>query len=82
MECKAIISSNCPKNHKITRKCHDKAATTCRKCEADARAQEKKILRDFKLDQERQAKQQAYAAQLAEIEDEIEHHKRILLCAK
>lgn len=78
MDCKAIVSSMCPKNHKITRKCHDKASTTCRKCEAEARAQEKKRLRDYKLDEERQAKQQAYAARLVEIEDEIEHQKRIL----
>jgi hypothetical protein len=78
MDCKAIISSKCPKNHKLTRKCHDKAAALCRKCEAKAKAAEKRRQRDYKLDQDRQAKQQAYAARLIEIEDEIEHQKRIL----
>ena len=78
MECKAIITSKCLKGHKLTRKCHDKAAAICRKCEAEARAQEKRRQRDYKLDKERQAKQQAYAARLAEIEDEIEHQKRVL----
>jgi len=78
MECKAIIVSKCSKGHKITRKCHDKAAAICRKCEAELRAQEKRRQRDYKLDQDRQAKQQAYAAKLAEIEEEIEHQKRRL----
>jgi hypothetical protein len=62
----------------MTRKCHDKAAATCRKCEAEARAAEKRRQRDHNLDQERQAKQRAYAARLAEIEDEIEHQKNLL----
>jgi DNA replication protein DnaC len=78
MDCKAIISSKCPKNHKVTRKCHDKAAAICRKCEVEAKAAEKRRQRDYKLDQERQAKQHAYAARLSEIEDEIEHQKRLL----
>jgi hypothetical protein len=78
MDCKAIVSSKCPKNHKVTRKCHDKAAALCRKCEAEAKAAEKRRQRDYKLDQERQAKQHAYADRLSEIEDEIEHQKRLL----
>lgn len=78
MDCKAIISSKCSKGHTVTRKCHDKAAATCQKCEAEVRAQEKKRQRDYKLDQERQKKQREYAARLAEVEDEIEHQKRIL----
>jgi hypothetical protein len=44
----------------------------------EAKAAEKRRQRDYKLDQERQAKQQAYAARLIEIEDEIEHQKRIM----
>ncbi|KAJ4366237.1 hypothetical protein N0V83_007873 [Neocucurbitaria cava] len=78
MDCKAIISSKCSKGHTVTRKCHDKAAAACQKCEAEVRAQEKKRQRDYKLDQERQKKQREYAARLAEVEDEIEHQKRIL----
>ena len=78
MECQVIISSTCPNKHTTTRKCHDKAATHCLKCEAEIRAREKKRQRDHRLDEERQAKQRAYAAQLAEIEAEIEHKKRVL----
>jgi DNA replication protein DnaC len=78
MQCMAIVSSKCPNNHKVSRRCHDKAAATCKKCEAAIRAQEKRRQRDHQLDQERQAKQRAYLARLFEIEDEIEHQKRLL----
>lgn len=78
MDCKVIISSTCPNNHKTTRKCHNKAAAHCRKCEAEIRARENKRKRDHELDKEREAKQRAYAARLVEIEEEIQHQKRIL----
>jgi hypothetical protein len=42
------------------------------------RAQEKRRQREHQLDEERQAKQRAYTLRLVEIEDEIEHQKRIL----
>jgi len=77
MDCIAIVVDKCPQNHKITRKCHDKAAMTCRKCAAEARAKLKRQKRDYDLDQLRQEKQRAYAAQLAELDDEIEHEKRV-----
>ncbi|KAF2127934.1 P-loop containing nucleoside triphosphate hydrolase protein [Dothidotthia symphoricarpi CBS 119687] len=79
MKCETIIWFSCPKDHKTSRRCYDKAAAAvCRKCDADARALEKRRQRDYKLDQDRQAKQQVYAARLAEIEDELEHAKRVL----
>ncbi|KAK6496366.1 hypothetical protein TWF481_002391 [Arthrobotrys musiformis] len=79
MECPEIIESRCArKKHDISRQCHDKAAASCKKCEAEDREQERKRQRDHRLDQERQAKQIAYARKLAEIEDEIDHQKRLL----
>ena len=78
MECQAIIKSKCSEGHPITRKCHDIAAALCRRCEAEARERERKRQRDYKLDQERQAKQEEYARRLAEIKDEMEHQKRLL----
>ena len=78
MDCKVIVSSTCPNNHKITRRCHDKAGAHCRKCEAEVRARQKKLQRDHELDREREAKQRAYAARLVEIEEEIQHQKRVL----
>jgi hypothetical protein len=78
MECEAIVTSQCSRNHSISRKCHDKAAAACKKCEIEDREQERKRRRDHKLDQERQAQQIAYARQLARIEDDMDHQKRIL----
>ncbi|XPS80538.1 hypothetical protein M3J07_012514 [Ascochyta lentis] len=78
MQCMAIVSSTCPNKHKVSRKCHDKAAAVCKKCEAAMKALEKRRQRDHELDQEREAKQRAYLAKLVEIEDEIEHQKRLL----
>lgn len=78
MQCKVLVKSKCSKSHEINRRCHDIAATTCRRCEAEAKLEAKKRQRDYDLDQEREAKRQAYATQLAEIEDEIEHQKRVL----
>jgi hypothetical protein len=77
MHCKAIVKTNCPQNHNISRRCHDKAALTCKKCEAEARAKEQRQKRDYELDQLRQEKQRVYAAQLAALDDEIEHEKRL-----
>jgi hypothetical protein len=79
IDCKAIVKSTCPQNHQVSRRCHDKAAAaTCHKCEVEARQAERKRQRDHKLDQDRQTKQKEYAARLAEIEDEIEHQRRLL----
>lgn len=78
MKCIAIVSSVCPNNHKITRKCHNKAASVCQKCEDAIRAQEKRRQREHQLDEERKAKQRAYLMRLIEIEDEMEHQKRLL----
>ncbi|KAF2277903.1 P-loop containing nucleoside triphosphate hydrolase protein [Westerdykella ornata] len=78
MKCEAIVTTKCPQDHHIKRRCHDLAAGLCRRCEADARETERKRQRDFLLDQERQAKQAQYAKRLAEIQDEIAHEKRVL----
>lgn len=77
MLCQVPVESKCPQHHKIIRKCHDKSAMVCRKCDAETRAREKRIRRDYELDKARQEKQRAYAAQLAELDSEIEHHKRM-----
>jgi hypothetical protein len=78
VECEAIIVTTCPQKHRIKRKCHDIAAALCQRCEKEAGEKGKSRQRDYKLDQERQAKQDDYARRLAEIQDEINHQKRLL----
>jgi hypothetical protein len=77
MSCRAIVVTKCSQNHKITLKCYEKVSMTCRKCETETRAKEKKRKRDYELDRSRQEKQRAYAAQLAELDDQIEHERRV-----
>jgi hypothetical protein len=62
----------------MMRKCHEMAGTVCRKCEDEARRKEKRHQRDLKLEQERETRQKAYADQLAELQAEIEHEKRLM----
>lgn len=75
MKCQATIRFTCDKKHKGSRACHETAKTTCRKCVKEEKEAEKKRKRAWELDRQRQAKQDAYAAELAQIEDEIEHEK-------
>lgn len=50
----------------------------CKKCAAEDRRKEAKKQRDHQLDAQRQQKQMEYAQQLAEIQDEIAHQRRLL----
>ncbi|KAH7122786.1 P-loop containing nucleoside triphosphate hydrolase protein [Dendryphion nanum] len=74
--CTVVIKSFCPEKHTIRRKCHDKAAAVCQKCQAEARKKEERRQRDHKLEQEREAKEKAYAQELANVLAEIEHEQR------
>ncbi|KAF2637377.1 P-loop containing nucleoside triphosphate hydrolase protein [Massarina eburnea CBS 473.64] len=78
MQCNAIVEVICPKNHKRSKRCYEKQKKTCRKCEDETKAAEKRRRRDWELDQKQQTKQRAYAEELAAIDDEIEHEKRAM----
>lgn len=77
MKCDRIVEWVCPRNHKISRLCFQND-TVCRKCATEDRRKEIKRLRDHKLDAERERKQREYAQQLAEVQDEIAHQRRLL----
>ena len=66
-----------PKNHKIEIFCHE-MVKSCRKCENEAKAAEQRRKREWQLDQERAAKQSAYAAQLAMLDGEIQFEKHAM----
>ncbi|KAF2017639.1 P-loop containing nucleoside triphosphate hydrolase protein [Aaosphaeria arxii CBS 175.79] len=78
MACRAVVVSHCPQKHKIKRRCHDIAALSCKTCDEEAKEKQRKIQRDFQLDEERKTKQLDYAIKLKKIKDEMEHQKRIL----
>ena len=76
VQCKKIIEEKCSKGHKVTWKCWQQSGT-CAKCQAETARLEKKRERDLKLDIQRQQKEKAYAAKLAELDDEIGREWRL-----
>ena len=77
MECHKTVESICSRNHKSSRPCFKKDYA-CGVCQAEDRRREERRQRDQKLELEREMKQKEYARQLAEVQDEIAHQRRIL----
>lgn len=50
----------------------------CDKCVEEDKEQERRIKRDLKLEQERLAKKAAYAKELQDIQDEVDHQRRTM----
>ncbi|KAI9712047.1 MAG: hypothetical protein M1820_001756 [Bogoriella megaspora] len=78
VQCRAVVNVKCSRSHNFSHRCYEKNAATCRKCINEDRRQEKIRERDHKLDSERASRQQRYAQQLAEIQDEIAHERRLM----
>jgi DNA replication protein DnaC len=76
MACLEIVRDRCPKQHKLTWRCSKLRPASCPTCDAEARALAKRQEADAQLDQLRQQKQEAYARQLAEIQDKIDRSNR------
>jgi predicted ATP-dependent endonuclease of OLD family len=77
MECHHMVDLVCSKKHKTRRPCF-KSSAACSACVEEDRQVERIRKRDAKLEAERDAKQAAYARQLAEYQAEIDHERRIL----
>jgi hypothetical protein len=76
MACDVILKDECPREHKLLWRCSDARPATCRKCDTEDLAAKERQKRDAELDDLRQQKQAAYAAQLAHIQDEIDQSRR------
>ncbi|KAF2095349.1 P-loop containing nucleoside triphosphate hydrolase protein [Rhizodiscina lignyota] len=77
MECRRIINVVCTKGHKSSTNCFRKKKQ-CSKCEQEARDLARRVKRDHDLEMERERIQDRYALRLAEIQDEIEHEKKLM----
>jgi hypothetical protein len=73
MECHEIVKLVCSRDHTLSRMCFEKDLS-CTVCDTE----ELKRQRDHKLEVERELKQKEYARQLAELQDDIAHQRRIL----
>ncbi|KAL0261728.1 hypothetical protein SLS55_003158 [Diplodia seriata] len=77
MKCQQILTDACPQKHKLTWRCFAGRPSVCAICDAEARKKAEKLQRDAELDEVRQKKQRAYARELAELQDEIAHERRL-----
>ncbi|KAL4882176.1 P-loop containing nucleoside triphosphate hydrolase protein [Aspergillus karnatakaensis] len=76
MPCPKVVEWICPRNHKLTKPCFEQKGY-CRRCADEDKELERRRQRDMELNAKRQAKQLDYARQLALIQDEIAHERRI-----
>lgn len=76
MLCDVLLNDECPRKHKISWRCSDVRPPTCRECDVEDLAAKERQERDAGLDAIRNQKQADYAAQLAQIEDEIDQSRR------
>lgn len=60
-----------------TRYICSKANETCAKCVEEQKDLERRVQRDYEIEKDRMQVQAKYAAELEQIQDEIEHHKRV-----
>ena len=78
IKCQQRVDDECPRGHKITWRCSSLRPSSCASCDAEAELVAKRQQRDLLLAESRQEKQKAYARQLAEIQDEIDHYRQLM----
>ncbi|KAL4988395.1 P-loop containing nucleoside triphosphate hydrolase protein [Aspergillus falconensis] len=76
MECRKVIEWTCTRNHRITRPCFRRQAS-CHRCAEEDKERERRRQRDMELELKSEQKRREYARQLAEIQDEIAHERRL-----
>ncbi|KAJ5823469.1 hypothetical protein N7447_005809 [Penicillium robsamsonii] len=75
MKCTKIVEWKCPRGHCLSLSC-SQTKRSCRFCILEDQVKERKRKRDLELETERQRKQNEYARQLAEAQEEAAHLKR------
>ncbi|KUI53134.1 Stage V sporulation protein K [Cytospora mali] len=77
MSCPHKVESVCDRGHKLKYPCH-KRNDKCSECVKEDIEAERRIKRDLKLEEERIARETAYKNELQEIQDEIDHQRRMM----
>lgn len=77
MPCPQKVESVCDRGHMLKRPCQ-RRNDKCSKCVQEDIDAERRIKRDLKLEAERIARQEAYKNELKEIQDEIDHQRRMI----
>lgn len=76
MSCQHKVERTCDRGHKLKMACYMRN-DKCRTCAQEDLETERRIKRDLKLEADRQARETAYKRELQEIQDEIDHERRI-----
>ncbi|OQD90595.1 hypothetical protein PENANT_c001G07088 [Penicillium antarcticum] len=76
MPCTKIVKWRCPRGHESSLPC-SQSKGHCRFCIQEDAVKERRRQRDLKLETERQRKQERYAQQIAEAQDEASHLRRL-----
>lgn len=71
-----IVKWTCPRGHCLSLSC-SQVKRSCRFCIQEDQVKERKRKRDLELEKERQRKQNEYAQQLAEAQEEASHLRRV-----
>ncbi|ROV88521.1 hypothetical protein VSDG_09328 [Cytospora chrysosperma] len=77
MPCPYKVESVCDRGHNLKRPCQ-KRNDKCSKCAQEDFEIARKAMRDQRLDAQRKARQKAYMNELMDIQDEIDHQRRMI----
>ncbi|KAI1750021.1 P-loop containing nucleoside triphosphate hydrolase protein [Xylaria castorea] len=76
--CGEVLEDSCINGHQMVWQCADHRPPPCQTCRFEKEEKERKSRRDKDLELERQAKQMAYAKQLAAVKDDIARQQQAL----
>lgn len=71
MPCGAIVSSKCEKGHALSWRCRDLRPQSCRTCENEKKAKERKLQQDHARQKKREQESQEHAEHMAKVEDQL-----------
>ncbi|CCC05206.1 unnamed protein product [Sordaria macrospora k-hell] len=75
-DCFEVVMKVCPRQHKNKVRCV-RQDEDCRDCIREDKEHERRIKRDLKLEEDRVRQQVAYNKQLQDLQDELEHERRV-----
>ncbi len=76
-ECSQLVEKSCNRQHRTRVWCRNKN-DVCLKCIDEDKEQERRIRRDLKLEADRLRYQEAYAKELQELQDKLDHQRRLI----
>ncbi|KAH0495908.1 hypothetical protein TgHK011_009433 [Trichoderma gracile] len=75
--CMKMMQKNCERGHKMKYLC-GKENQGCKACAKEDEDTRRRIQRDLDMEKKRQERQDKYARDLQEMDDEIDHHRRVV----